>query len=155
VPWKRIESAFHRCSHKLFVTALAVTGNRPLAEDAVHEALVAIVTSQAVPDNPEAYLCRCVRNQALRYVKDRRRYVTDVSEFLVTDSDPESIALMHQVCRALDRLGVEQRETIVLHTFGGMSFREIAELQEISINTVASWYRRGIAALKDGVADYE
>lgn len=155
MPWNRIEGAFLRCSQKLYVVAVSVTGNRALAEDAVHEALVSVVASGAQPADIEAYLCRSVRNQALRYRKDQQRWVGDPAEFLAVrddaSADPEQGVVLQELVGALERLSKDHSETVVMHVFGGMTFREIAELRELPLNTVTSWYRRAIAKLREEV----
>lgn len=156
--WKEAEAVFNRCSRKFYVIAMGVTGNRRLAEDAVHEAILAVVSSGASPRNLEAYLCRSVRNEAIRLAADRQRFVTDASEFLTGAADtspakPEEEAFVQQVGEAMDKLTSDQRETIVMHVFGGMTFREISEIRETPLSTVTSWYRRGIASLRTGVLE--
>jgi len=49
---------------------------------------------------------------------------------------------------ALSRLPLEQLETIILHLKGGMKFKEIADMQGISINTVQGRYRYGLDKLR-------
>jgi RNA polymerase sigma factor (sigma-70 family) len=49
---------------------------------------------------------------------------------------------------ALKRLPTEQREVVYLKVFEGMTFQEIADRCEISINTAASRYRYAIEALR-------
>jgi RNA polymerase sigma-70 factor (ECF subfamily) len=48
----------------------------------------------------------------------------------------------------LVKLPYDQREVFVLHVQAGMKFREIAELQNVSIKTVLSRYRYGIEKLQ-------
>src|ERR1019366_8943216 len=48
----------------------------------------------------------------------------------------------------LTQLSEDERETIVLKVFNGITLQEIADLRDASINTVASWYRRGMEKLK-------
>jgi RNA polymerase sigma-70 factor (ECF subfamily) len=50
---------------------------------------------------------------------------------------------------ALKELPAEQREVIVLHVWGQMTFEEAAAALEISANTAASRYRYGLAKLKE------
>jgi RNA polymerase sigma-70 factor (ECF subfamily) len=52
------------------------------------------------------------------------------------------------LAQALQGLPLEQREVIYLKVFEGHTLREIAELCGISINTVGSRYRYGLAALR-------
>jgi RNA polymerase sigma factor (sigma-70 family) len=53
-----------------------------------------------------------------------------------------------QVYKALAKLPDEQHEAVVLHLYGEMKFKEIADLLHISINTAQSRYRYGIDKLK-------
>ena len=53
-----------------------------------------------------------------------------------------------QVRLALAQLPYEQREVVVMHFKGGLTFREIAEWQEVSINTVQGRYRYGLDKLR-------
>ena len=53
-----------------------------------------------------------------------------------------------RINNALVRLPFEQREIVVLHLCGGMTFRDIAELQTESIKTIQSRYRYGIEKLR-------
>jgi RNA polymerase sigma-70 factor (ECF subfamily) len=55
---------------------------------------------------------------------------------------------MQIVSDALEQLSYEQREVVVLHTRGRMTFKAIAELQQTPIKTIQSRYRYGLARLK-------
>lgn len=154
--WNEVDAVFNRCSRKLYIIAMGVTANRPMAEDAVHQALVTVLATRPDPVNLEAYLCRCVRNEALRSVTAQGRFIPDANEFLTEtveseSAEPEDEVFLRQVCEALTALSDDQRETIVMHIFGGLTFKEISEVREAPLGTVTSWYRRGIAYLKTGV----
>ena len=53
-----------------------------------------------------------------------------------------------EIERWLQQLSSDERETIVLKIYGDLSFHEIADLRQIPLPTVASWYRRGLEKLK-------
>jgi len=57
----------------------------------------------------------------------------------------EQLQHLHQ---ALEQLPLEQREVVTLHLRAELTFREIARLQDASINTVQSRYRYGIEKLR-------
>ena len=57
------------------------------------------------------------------------------------------------VRRAVERLPDRQREAIVLYAFEQMTYREIADVMEIRINTVKTLIRRGRAALAAKMTD--
>ena len=67
-------------------------------------------------------------------------------------SDPEQWLIASErralLNGALAELPYEQREVIVLHLQGGMTFREIAREQGASINTAVSRYRYGLDKLR-------
>jgi RNA polymerase sigma-70 factor (ECF subfamily) len=54
---------------------------------------------------------------------------------------------------ALTRISEEQREIIVLKTFEGMTFKEIAAVCGISLNTAASRYRYGLEKMRQIMGD--
>ncbi len=55
---------------------------------------------------------------------------------------------LRRLADALALLPYEQREVVVLHLKGDLTFREIAAVQGGSINTVQSRYRYGIEKLR-------
>ncbi|UCF16447.1 MAG: RNA polymerase sigma factor [Phycisphaerales bacterium] len=54
----------------------------------------------------------------------------------------------HIVASALAQLPQDQRQVVVLHVLGSVRFREIARRRGVSINTVQSRYRYGLAKLQ-------
>jgi RNA polymerase sigma-70 factor, ECF subfamily len=50
--------------------------------------------------------------------------------------------------RALSELPDDQREVVVMHVWGELTFSEIAELLGVSSNTAASRYRYALAKLR-------
>ena len=105
--------------------------------------------------NLKKYLISCVINLARDCLRKKTTqldcFLEDLSS-LATINDPvqdlinkeESI----QLFQALSKLPYEQRETFVLHIQGEMKFREIANLQKVSIKTVQSRYRYGVEKLQ-------
>ena len=55
---------------------------------------------------------------------------------------------MQQVSAALAQLPYEQREVVLLHTRGGMTFAAIARHQQVPIKTSLSRYRYGLKKLR-------
>ena len=53
---------------------------------------------------------------------------------------------------ALAKMSTEQREVFLLHELHGMSFQEIGEITEVSLNTAKSRYRYAIASLRRSLA---
>jgi len=64
------------------------------------------------------------------------------------DTGVEDREMSHLVQSALAQLPAEQRDVVVLKTWGRLTFAEIAAAQDIPANTAASRYRYGLAALR-------
>jgi RNA polymerase sigma-70 factor, ECF subfamily len=104
--------------------------------------------------DPKAFVFTALRNEANRFLARRARRRTEgVSDAgdrdrlaSVIDDPPDVPAA--QLARALAGLPDEQREVIVLKVFQDFTFREIASICEVSMNTAASRYRYGIEKLR-------
>lgn len=123
-------------------------------EDVVQEALVELARLRQAPPAPVPWLFRTVRNRAIsRYRADRRRahYEKQAAEAKCTWFElPEDPGGLDAVAAAerLAELPVEQREVIVAHLWGGLTFEQIAELSDSSAATVWRRYSAGLAALR-------
>jgi RNA polymerase sigma-70 factor (ECF subfamily) len=53
-----------------------------------------------------------------------------------------------RIDQALAKVSYDQREVILLRLYGGMKFREIADLQDTSINTAKSRYNYGLKKMQ-------
>jgi RNA polymerase sigma-70 factor (ECF subfamily) len=147
---KQLESVFLEHQRRLFASALAITRNRAAAEDAVHDALIAVAALSKAPDDMTAYLFRVVRNKALHSIKRESRHVELVEDYLdVAPGDAEQAALVAQVRQHMVSLSQDEQQVLILKLFEDMTFDEIAGILETSPNTVASWYRRGLEKLKN------
>lgn len=136
--------------NELFTYAIALTRSREAAEDAIHTAFGKMLGKRRLPRELRPYVFRCVRNAAIDEHRARSRDVQQDSPFAIDESrnnghDP---ALQHQLADLLMTLSDDERESIMLKIYSGMTFNEIAATRSVSINTAASWYRRGIERLR-------
>lgn len=119
------------------------------AEDAVHETFLPWVQNPAKMrevKNLRAYLFTSLRNASLK--RTGTAQCSAMSESIVADKGPD-LLLQADVAVALSKLPEEQRETVYLKIWGDLTFAEIAELQNISLQTAASRYRYSLAKLKE------
>jgi RNA polymerase sigma-70 factor, ECF subfamily len=154
-----IESLYRQHGAALLLFAAAITGERSRAQDALHQVFLKLIEDGKLRHalDKKAYLFACVRNAVLNEAKVRNRH---------TPLDPDSArstsawftppdrdyAAEHNLRRALGILPDEQREVIVLHMWGELTFAQIAGLLEISANTAASRYRYALAKLRESMA---
>jgi len=129
------------------------------AEDVVHDVFVNFAGSAAKirpVGNLKGYLMSCVANRIHNVRRgSRRRRESNLDETAPAGSrqdSPEQWAILSEemrlVSEAMGRIPYEQCEVITLHIHGGMTFREIAGIQETSINTIQGRYRYGMEKLR-------
>ena len=142
----------------LLTVAIALLHDVNAAEDVVHDSFVKLSESAHLV-NPRRslkwYLVVCVSNRARDKIRARRYETVGLDESLSLPSgasEQASAAIcneqMQLISDALKQLPYEQREVVVLHTRGRMTFKAIAELRQVSIKTVQSRYRYGLDKLK-------
>ena len=147
---------YQKYSDYLLVLAVALLKDLNSAEDVLHDVFCRFIESREkikLAGNLKSYLGTCVVNLARDRLRARKLQPCELGETTVVDtSRPEDWAIFGEEARnlrhAIAQLAYEQQEVIMLHLRGGMKFREIAGLQEISINTVKSRYRYGLEKLR-------
>jgi RNA polymerase sigma-70 factor, ECF subfamily len=103
--------------------------------------------------SPLAYLYRAVRNAALNYRRDRRREIGMPTEELWLSHAAADQAEVLSLQNALRELLEEQRETVFLRVWSGMTLQEIAEATTTPLNTVASRYRYALEKLRNRLGE--
>ncbi|MEX0716963.1 MAG: sigma-70 family RNA polymerase sigma factor, partial [Planctomycetaceae bacterium] len=110
-----------------------------------------------MPRNVVPWLYRVVRNRAIsaaRSADRRKRHERAAAEnsrwFVDENSSTETAGLDAQTAaEALQALPIEQREIIVAHLWGGLSFIEIAEVLGTSSSTAHRRYAAGLETLRE------
>lgn len=129
------------------------------AEDTVHDVFLSFAQSAEklkLRGNLRSYLLTCVANRARnknRAKRQRRTLGLDKAEPIASASKtPEQWIICSEELRrwsdAMAKLPYEQREVIILHLRAGMKFRQIARLQDASVNTIKGRYRYGLDKLR-------
>lgn len=152
-------SVYDRYAQPLFRYAFAVAGSKEDAEDAVQEVFIRLARSPgrlSRVGDLKSYLFSSTRNAAYDILRARRRggRLSDALELqlnIETQHSPEMSSEQSTLCLAMAGLPLEQREVLVLKVFEEMTFREIADLLAISVNTAASRYRYAIMKLRESL----
>jgi RNA polymerase sigma-70 factor (ECF subfamily) len=123
-------------------------------EDVVQEAFVALLRQRHWPENVVAWLFRVVRNAAISAARARQRRLRheahSAQHMSAWFAPSEGMALDAEAAtRALQALPIEEREVIVAHLWGGLSFEEIATLTSTSSSTAHRRYVAGLTALRE------
>ena len=150
---------YKKYKNNLLRLAAALSNNTSAAEDIVHDCFVSLAQSPQklrLNGNLKGYLATCVANRVRNANKARQRQETvglNETELVASNLNrPEQWIICSEQLRllnnALAQLPFEQREAVSLHLQGEMKFKAIAELQNVSINTVQSRYRYGLDKLR-------
>jgi RNA polymerase sigma-70 factor, ECF subfamily len=137
-------------------------GSRDAADEVLQEVFVRLVRQRqrlAAVENLLAYVFTIARNEANRHagrwLRDKRQHRTLTAEDLFEEAGSDDLELRETaeaVAVALQQLPEELREVIELKIYGGLTFREIADLLAIPQGTVATRYRTALARLKEWFA---
>ncbi|HEX3602430.1 MAG TPA: sigma-70 family RNA polymerase sigma factor [Lacipirellulaceae bacterium] len=126
------------------------------AEDVVQEALVALLAERQPPRSPVAWMYRAVRNAAFdhhRASTRRRKREQVVAAARGAWFEQQSNALLDawEVESALQSLGGESRQLVVMRIWGELGFAEIASVLELSVSTVHDRYKKALCELRSAL----
>jgi RNA polymerase sigma factor (sigma-70 family) len=124
------------------------------AEDAVQEAFMSLATQPQLPADPLAWLVRVTRNRLLQWHRGNRRRRAREAEACVAawfDCDLLSVDRKldaRAVTASLQALSSPDREVIVMHLWGEMTFESIADVIGGSRASAHRAFTRGLQRLK-------
>jgi RNA polymerase sigma-70 factor (ECF subfamily) len=123
-------------------------------EDVVQEAFVKLAGQRPPPSNFAAWLYRVVRNGALSAARaERRRRHHEAGAAarvpLFRPAEQTGAVDAQEAAEALEALPGEQRETIVAHLWGGLTFEQVGELTGCSASSAHRRYLAALSALRE------
>jgi RNA polymerase sigma-70 factor (ECF subfamily) len=146
------------CHHYLTV----LLGSRHAADDVLQETFVRLARAArklAGVENLRAYVFTVARREAARHAgrqaREAGQRVWPAAEDLFLEARYEEVAARESaeaVAAVLRRLSDEQREVVELKVYGGLTFREIAEVTGVPLPTAATRYRAALEQLKEWFA---
>ena len=156
-----LEEIYRATQVKLFGICYRILGDRKEAEDALQDVYVNLWQRADRYDperaSPISWLATFARNRAvdrLRTGKVRAGAVEIDEAAPIADAAPLADSLMidaerrARVHTCLETLDAKQRDNIREAFFGGKTYVELAETQDVPLGTMKSWIRRGFAKLK-------
>lgn len=147
-------------SAKLYAVSLRVLSERQSAEDAMHDTYVKIWKNadryRVTGHSPMSWLITIARNTAIDRLRARRAHadVGDYADTLASPSQtPEQLTIAASnaglLVACLDRLPDDRRAAITGAYLDGQTYAELAEAAKVPLNTMRTWLRRGLIALRE------
>jgi RNA polymerase sigma factor (sigma-70 family) len=122
-------------------------------EDVVQESFLKLFQQRVIPNDPLAWLYRVVRNRSIDVGKTSRKRSERESRvarpdkwFVESEVDGLDVEL---AIENLKELPMDQREVIIAHLWGGLSFEQIADSMDCSASTAFRKYSAGIERLRE------
>jgi RNA polymerase sigma-70 factor (ECF subfamily) len=156
------EALYAATRSKLFAVSLRIVRERQLAEEVLQDSFVSIWINARfyaqARSAPTTWMTAIVRNRSLDVVRRGAREVPDVDEALAATlvdesaspaADAEARAERRQVRRCLGELEPDQRQSIALAFFHGLTHSELAAHLRRPLGTVKTHVRRGLQRLKE------
>jgi RNA polymerase sigma-70 factor (ECF subfamily) len=132
---------------RLYAVAYRMLGHRADAEDAVQRALTKCYAARASYSPRWAastWLYRALSNVCIDELRRRRPHESLDEHAAAAAPGVERL----DIRRALEAVPREARLLLALHYVDGLSYRELAAVRGISVNTVKSQLARGKAIMK-------
>lgn len=154
---------FDQYFHALVGFANRYLSDLSASEDLVQEVFVKLWEKQNVYENEttlKVYLYRAVRNNSLKQIqknKVRQAYVQETLPQLDTEEFFLDQVLSEEVSRLLYRFISElpnKRQQIVRYSLLGLKNQEIADIMEVTVNTVKSQKMNAYKELREKLGDH-
>jgi RNA polymerase sigma-70 factor (ECF subfamily) len=144
----RIRLLYEQHARGLVTYACSILSEFAAAEDVLHRVFERLLRGDIeLREPPVPYLYRAVRNAAIDSLRKESRNVGLADDwFKSSEKSHEAVVLLQSSLRELPE---EQREIVVMHIWGQLTFDEAAAVLEISPKTAASRYRYGLAKLRE------
>ena len=157
---KAFAELYSAAAPKLFAVSLRIVRERSLAEEVLQDSFLSIWNHAAgyarEKSAPSTWMAAIVRNRSLDVVRRTREEpdVDDVRAANLVDAaasparEAEARAEAHSLRQCLDELGAEERQTVALAFFHGLTHSELAAHLRRPLGTVKTHVRRALAHLR-------
>lgn len=151
---------YDRTSAKLFGVCLRILKDRAEAEEAVQEAFVKIWNNadRYKPGgfSPISWMVAIARNHSIDRLRKRRGGHVEIDEAVqIPDTGPGPEAQLiaadtgRRIATCLEGLPDDRADAVRGAYLEGYSYAELAERHSVPLNTMKTWLRRSLLALRD------
>lgn len=169
---KAFETLLHRHKRKVWSHIYLMVRDREVTEDLFQEAFIKVVhTLKTGKYNEEGkflpWVMRIAHNLVIDHFRRNKKMPlvrsNDDHDVFATISQPGknveqrmvNVQIDDDVRKLIDHLPEEQREVVVMRTYLGMSFKEIADQTDVSINTALGRMRYALINMRKLIKKHE
>ena len=161
-----IEVLINRHKNKVFTYIILIVKNQSLAEDIFQDTFIKVIKSLKegkYKDNGKfvSWVIRIAHNLTIDHFRKEKQintysnedYEADIfNSKKLSESTVEDIMVETQIIKEvrllIDELPEDQKQVILLRHYGGLSFKEIADQTDVSINTALGRMRYALINLR-------
>jgi len=168
-----IEDLIHRYKNKVYTYIFLTVKNQHLAEDLFQDTFIKVIRSLKegkYSDNGRflSWIMRIAHNLVIDHYRKEKQLNTfnnndnnidlfnspkysddNIEQLLISDQ------IMKDIRKLIDQLPSDQKEIILLRHYGDLSFKEIAEQTNVSINTALGRMRYALINLRRLIDQYQ
>ncbi len=165
-----LEMLITRHKNKIFTTIILIVNDTYIAEDIFQETFIKVIrTLRSGKYNEEGkflpWIVRIARNMSIDHFRRSKRMPTVKSSdgedifrtFEISEENREDRYISDQkeqtVRELINLLPAEQKEVLVLRHYGNMSFKDIAEITGVSINTALGRMRYALNNMRKIISE--
>ena len=161
-----IEILINRHKNRVFTYIVLIVKNQELAEDIFQDTFIKVIKSLKdgkYKDNGKfvSWVIRIAHNLTIDHFRKEKQintysnedYEADIfNSKKLADGNIEDVLVENQIVKEvrllIEELPADQKQVILLRHYGGLSFKEIAEQTDVSINTALGRMRYALINLR-------
>ena len=151
---------YQRYFEILYRASLRITADRELVKDCIHDLFITIWKNRdtlSQPNSVKAYLLSAIQRKLKRQTTRLRSHQNDMEKIKTPPTsncredqlieDQTELEQKYIVDKALNSLTKREREAIYLKFYGNMSYKEVAEVMTIRVDSIYNLISKGIETL--------
>ena len=153
-----LRKIYTRYKDTMYTTAYSILNDSAAAEDVLQDVFVSfarIAPKFHLYGSLKNFLSTCAVNRCRDMLRSKMYKSVEIERSKkksLIENNPEDQAIKTEtqdsLAEALMKVPLAQREVIALHLYSDLKFRQIADIQKVSVNTVQGRYRYGLEKLR-------
>ncbi|MBZ4037337.1 sigma-70 family RNA polymerase sigma factor [Flavobacterium sp. 17A] len=146
--------------HFVFLSLVSfnIVKDKDVAKDITQDFFVYLWEKEETPDftiSFKAYGTKAIKNLSLQYIEKKKAISLKTKKVIVQKSEEQVLfenaeeQKKPKIQTLIEKIPQARREILISHVVEGLSYAEIAEDQNISINTVKTQMKRAYASLRE------